>query len=295
MEQSIEDGSPLERHEPPTMRRELAAFAPGTGGQHEEWLQRTIEREIVPRLMLAHRLAGAEARASASASASSLMPGSADVDALTALILQDDGPACSLFVERLRGQGVAMETVFLELLAPTARKLGVMWERDQCDFTQVTLGLWRLQNLLFELSPDLPEFAVDPTVGPRRAMFTSAPGSQHTLGLLMVSEFFRRAGWDVWSEQSATLEELLDVARSDWFDLIGVSASTDSQINGVTSLIRSLRRVSRNPRVGLMVGGPIFLARPELVASVGADFTAVDARQAVAAAESFAAGSPARC
>jgi methanogenic corrinoid protein MtbC1 len=45
----------------------------------------------------------------------------------------------------------------------------------------------------------------------------------------------------------------------------------------------------------MMVGGPIFVARPELVSVVGADFTAIDARQAVAAAEAFAAGRPGRC
>ena len=293
MEQPIEDGSPVERREPSLMRRGLLAFEPGTGGLHEEWLHRTIELEIVPRLILAHRRAGAGAPGASAEQ--TLCPGSADVEALTNLILQDDSPACTLFVDRLRDRGVALEALFLELLAPAARRLGDLWERDQCDFTQVTLGLWRLQNLLFELSPDLPEFLVDPAGGPRRAMLTSAPGSQHTLGLLMVAEFFRRAGWDVWSEQSATPDELADVARSDWFDLIGVSTSTDAQISAVTALIRSLRKASRNAGVGMMVGGPIFVARPELVSVVGADFTAIDARQAVAAAEAFAAGKPGRC
>lgn len=292
MKQSIEDGSQPDRRGSPGMRRESAAFKPGNGGAHEEWLQRAIETEIVPRLMLAHRLAGVGA---AEAAPDALIPTDADVKALAAMILADDCPSCAGFIETLRDRGVGLEPMFLDLLAPTARLLGVMWERDQCDFTQVTLGLWRLQNLLFDLSPDLPETSADPAVSPRRAMFASAPGSQHTLGLLMVSEFFRRAGWDVWAEQAESLEEMANVARSDWFDLIGLSASTDSHIAGVTAAIKALRKASKNPDVGVMVGGPIFLSRPELVAVVGADFTAVDARGAVEAAAAFAERQVGRC
>jgi MerR family transcriptional regulator, light-induced transcriptional regulator len=292
MKQSTEDGSPPDRRGSPGMHRESAAFKPGNGGAHEEWLQRTIETEIVPRLMLAHRLAGAGMPVPAS---DALLPTEADVKSLAAMILADDCPSCAGFIETLRDRGIGLEPLFLDLLAPTARLLGVMWERDQCDFTQVTLGLWRLQNLLFDLSPDLQESSSDPSIAPHRAMFASAPGSQHTLGLLMVSEFFRRAGWDVWAEQAASLDEMANVARSDWFDLIGLSASTDSHIAGVTSAIRTLRKASRNPDVGVMVGGPIFLARPELVAVVGADFTAIDARQAVEAASVFAGRQVGRC
>jgi MerR family transcriptional regulator, light-induced transcriptional regulator len=292
MKQSTEDGSQPDRRGSPGMRRESAAFKPGNGGAHEEWLQRTIETEIVPRLMLAHRLAGVGMPVPAS---DALLPTEADVKSLAAMILADDCPSCAGFIETLRARGIGLEPLFLDLLAPTARLLGVMWERDQCDFTQVTLGLWRLQNLLFDLSPDLQESSSDPSVAPRRAMFASAPGSQHTLGLLMVSEFFRRAGWDVWAEQAASLDEMANVARSDWFDLIGLSASTDSHVAGVTTAIRALRKASRNPDVGVMVGGPIFLAHPELVTVVGADFTAIDARQAVDAAAVFAGRQVGRC
>jgi methanogenic corrinoid protein MtbC1 len=292
MKQSTEDGSQSERRGAQGIRRESIVFKPGSGGAHEEWLQRTIETEIVPRLMLAHRLAGSAVPAAAP---DALIPTASDVEALAAMILADDCPSCAGFIETLRDRGIGLEPLFLDLLAPTARLLGVMWERDQCDFTQVTLGLWRIQNLLFDLSPDLPESASDPSMPLRRAMFASAPGSQHTLGLMMVSEFFRRAGWDVWAEQAASLDEMASVARNDWFDLIGLSASTDSHILGVTNTIRALRKASKNPAVGVMVGGPIFLARPELVAVVGADFTAVDARQAVETAAVFAGRQVGRC
>jgi hypothetical protein len=66
-------------------------------------------------------------------------------------------------------------------------------------------------------------------------------------------------------------------------------------IAGVTTAIRTLRKASRNPDVGVMVGGPIFLLHPDLVTVVGADFTAVDAREAVESAAAFAGRRIGRC
>ena len=79
-----------------------------------------------------------------------------------------------------------------------------MWDADLCDFTQVTIGLWRLQQLMYELSPAFQDDA-QRGVQIHRAMLVlvpvpvpvPVPGSQHTLGLLRVAEFFRRAGWGV--------------------------------------------------------------------------------------------------
>jgi MerR family transcriptional regulator, light-induced transcriptional regulator len=54
---------------------------------------------------------------------------------------------------------------------------------------------------------------------------------------------------------------------------------------------RAVRRPSRNDSIGVLVGGPAFYGRPELVAEVGADGTARDGREAAEIAEQqFASG-----
>lgn len=50
-------------------------------------------------------------------------------------------------------------------------------------------------------------------------------------------------------------------------------------------MIRAIRGVSRNRAVGVLVGGPVLVGRPELALSVGADATAADGPQAVLRAE----------
>jgi hypothetical protein len=54
-------------------------------------------------------------------------------------------------------------------------------------------------------------------------------------------------------------------------------------------LIRDVRRASRNSGLGILVGGPMFIERPDLVGLVGADATAADGRQATLQAETMLA------
>jgi methanogenic corrinoid protein MtbC1 len=84
-----------------------------------------------------------------------------------------------------------------------------------------------------------------------------------------------------------TVDELVDMVRSEWFTLVGLSLSCDSRLDELASDIAIIRRVSRNHNIGVMVGGTILIDHPEWVASVGADLMAVDGRQAPAKALEF--------
>jgi methanogenic corrinoid protein MtbC1 len=261
--------------------------APHAEDDPRPWLRRTIETEIIPRLMLAHRPQGIAQPDRSGPDTDVLVRD--DVESFTRMVLNDEVEAFGGFVAALRERGIGLEQIYLGLIAPAARRLGAMWEADDCDFAQVTLGLWRLQNLTFELAPQLSATWVARPETPRRALLAAVPGSQHTFGLLMVSEFFRRAGWDVWSDPRASAGDLTALVRSEWFDVIGLSIGMDGHVAPLGSMIRGLRRASRNPAVGIMVGGAILAGRPGLAAEVGADLSAKDAREAVDRADAFVA------
>jgi methanogenic corrinoid protein MtbC1 len=245
-------------------------------------LVRTIEGEIIPRLMLAHR-GGAVEPSTAGAVGSPAASGS-DVALMARLVLKQDPSEALAHLDALRKRGVPLDALYLELLAPAARYLGELWEADLCDFTEVTFGLWRLQQLVRELSPAFQHEA-EFREHDRRALLLPAPGEQHSFGLFMVAEFMRRAGWDVWAGPAVPLDELLSTLRSEPFAVVGLSVSCESRLDGLASCIHALRRASRNRRIGVMVGGQVFKERPELVALVGADATALDGRQACLQAE----------
>jgi MerR family transcriptional regulator, light-induced transcriptional regulator len=114
----------------------------------------------------------------------------------------------------------------------------------------------------------------------RRALLVPMPGEQHSFGLIMVAEFFRRAGWDVWDLHPSKPEDLLAAVQKQPFALLGISLSCASRLSELPELIAAVRRRSRNASLGIMVGGQPFLEEPGQVASVGADCTAVDGRRA---------------
>ena len=244
-------------------------------------LLRTIEGEIVPRLVLARRVAQPTAAADAGVG---VRPDAADVTELVRLLLAHDVAVASAYVETVRQRGASLETVCLCLLAPAARDLGLLWEADECDFMQVTVGLCRLHHLLRELSPAFGLESAEPKME-RNILLAPLPGDQHTFGITLVAQFLRKAGWQVWSEFSGSTDELLEVVRTHWFAAVGLSVGSETRVDELSRVIQAIRRASRNSSVGILVGGPLLVARPELAVLTGADATAVDGPMAVERAE----------
>jgi hypothetical protein len=82
---------------------------------------------------------------------------------------------------------------------------------------------------------------------------------------------------------------VIEAAQRIWFGVAGFSLSCDDHLSALAVLIRDIRRASRNPGIGILVGGPLFLDNPSLVTLVGADATASDGRQATLQAETMLA------
>jgi methanogenic corrinoid protein MtbC1 len=245
--------------------------------QPEGHLARTIEDEIVPRLLLS-RLESRQVGEQPSALAGG------DVEALAQLLLQPDPAVAIAFVEAKRDQGVGLAELYLGLLAPAARLLGEWWHEDRCSFLDVTLGLCSLHRLLHSLSPRFVNESAGAGHG-KRILLMPAPGEQHTFGLIMVVDFFRRSGWDVRFDDSDSIDDLARLVRREWFSVVGVSVGCDARVSSVAQSIRSLRKASCNRSLGVMVGGPLLNGRPDLVQAMGADATACDGIGAVRQAE----------
>jgi methanogenic corrinoid protein MtbC1 len=247
-------------------------------------LARVIEADIIPRLLVAHKDISALHAAAPSASGTAI-PVDFTERFAAATLTEEVGPLMAQ-VEALMLGGVDVETVYLELLAPAARQLGTWWDQDACDFVDVTMGLWRLQEIVHALSALVPGAATTPGAE-RRALFSPAPGEQHGLGALIVEEFFRRAGWQTWSAPALDDHELVALAAGRSFDLIGLTVSVERHVAPLARTIAEVRRTSRNPQVIILVGGRVFTEKPELAAQIGADGTAADGLLAVELADAL--------
>jgi methanogenic corrinoid protein MtbC1 len=250
---------------------------------HRARLEQTIEEQIIPRLMLMHR-DSANAAGGQPEAASGLVPEPEHVAELARLVIAPSVDPALAFIEAQRECGMSLERIYLDLLVPTARLLGEMWNADYCTFTDVTIGLWRLQQLVHKLSPVFLNDAEPPRDG-RRLLLVPEPGEQHTFGLIMVAEFFRRAGWSVWDQPLTSRPELLEVVRREHFAVVGLSIGSVERLDALAETIRLLRRQSRNQQVRVMVGGAPFIEVPARALEAGADSTATDGEQAIAIAE----------
>lgn len=244
-------------------------------------LVRTIEGEVIPRLVLAHRnieqhplVFGIRVK----------LPSIEDVAEFAALAVDHDASFLTAHVQKLRANGMPIESIYIDLLAPSARHLGQMWDDDLCDFTTVTMALWRLQQVLRNLGSSFHKDAAA-SGEDHRALLASMPGEQHTFGLFMVAEFFRRAGWEVVDSPMQSCEELLELIKREKFALAGLSAARLAVLDELTSLIAEMRLASRNRGIKILVGGPAFIERPDFFKRVGADAMARDGREAVALAQ----------
>lgn len=215
-----------------------------------------IESQIIPRLLDAHQGAALSGVAAPDAPVIPATP--QDMHDFNTACLAVDSQAVFAHIDVLRGKGLSAQTIFLDVITPAARHLGDLWTEDKLDFTVVAQGLLRMHHAMRHLgyeTHDGPQIAGDV----RRIMLASAPGSQHILGLAMVSEFFRGDGWQVVVEISTTENALLNAVAHEWFDVIGLSVGLVEQLPNIPELIARLKKASRNPHTFVVLGGPALL------------------------------------
>jgi hypothetical protein len=260
--------------------RDVPAAWPDRQSPLPEALARVVEAEILPRLMLAHRpVAGRRAQQAGRA------PSLHEIAAFSALLLAPGPVDLDAEVEALRDGGLPLARLLLDLLAPAARHLGALWEEDACDFLAVTEALGRLQTMSRHLCAELESESV--SANGRSVLLLPCPGETHRFGLSIVASFFREAGWDVTTAAPGPDLDPLDLLGIEWFDVVGLSLSSDVLLPALATAVADVRRVSRNPGIRVLVGGPYFARPGGDAVIVGADACAADACLAPAAAEAL--------
>jgi MerR family transcriptional regulator, light-induced transcriptional regulator len=264
----------------PQPRISPPGFLPGAHGRsrpHDDALRRTIEADLIPRLALSHRTGLFPPQVAAEVGR---VLDAEEVEDFVRVIRGLTEAGVDRYVEELLEEGTTPEAIYLDLMAPAARRLGEMWEDDSCSFMEVSLSLGRMQRVLRGLEGRfLGGSHVDPE-NARRILLTALPGEQHTLGLILVAEFFLREGWSV--DVGAPFSDSDPVSRlgEEWYDVAGFSVACEERLDRLTREVRRARQLSRNKDLVVLVGGPPFAGRPELARRIGADGTAGDAKQA---------------
>lgn len=187
-----------------------------------------------------------------------------------ALLSREDDAAMEV-VRELLSQGVEIDTIYLGHLAGAARHLGQMWTEDQVHSTGVTIAAGRIYRIMRGLSSRLvPEKWPDGS----SAIFASAPGERHTLGVSMAADLFRRDGWLVELKIGRSHDELMQELAETNSAILGLSAAGS---NGLESVIRVVAAVRvSNPHMQILLAGNIVEQQPDLLRLTGADAAAAN-------------------
>lgn len=252
----------------------------------EQQFMSMLTREVIPRLVLLEE----ESEEITRLPLESLQ---AVAVRLAEAAVHEDLSGCQNRIRALLRQGYPVDRILLEVIQPAARHLGQGWYEDSCNFADVTLGMWNLQqvfsDLLERFGPAQSGFFM-PNALPPSVLFCTPAGCHHRLGVQMVSAFFTRAGWTTRLAQGESEQSLLAQIASFVPDIVGLSVSSERDLRLAPDLVKRIRNNAfsesdRSPLI--MLGGPAVSLFPELAAQAGADFQAGDAPQALEAAQTF--------
>ena len=237
---------------------------------HLQEFASVIENIIVPRLLMSH-VNNNTALAKEKVSLRNVA-----VSDFIALTTQDDPAAAIDYVRHLMDKGVTFQEVLLDLMAPAARVLGERWEEDRASFVEVALGVARMHRILREFD-GVPSHLWSNAGFGRHALLLPAPGELHSFGLRLVQEFLLRESWTVTNKPVNSVNELGHLVSQEYFDIVGLSLSGGTLVENFLESIRVIRKKSKNKRVKIIVGGHLFVERPDLIETCGSDAYAVDA------------------
>jgi methanogenic corrinoid protein MtbC1 len=230
-----------------------------------------VSIEIIPRLATLHAVVQPADH-----------PTLEEIAELARLVLSPDGREAAAYVTSLKERGLSVDLLFAELLEPAAQLLGRLWESDEVDFIDVTLGVGRLQALLSVFNCT-HEIAASSDL--RSVLMVTVPGEQHSFGVAMVERLLDAGGWRIHSEREARPVAVGRLVAKEWFAVAGVALSDRGNLEDAAATVKAIRNRSCNPRIGIMVGGPVFSTDPALALAIGADGTASTAATAVVLAQ----------
>jgi MerR family transcriptional regulator, light-induced transcriptional regulator len=253
-----------------TFTQPLAPVIAKPTESHLQEFASVIENIIVPRLLMSH------VNNNTDLAKERVSIRNVAVSDFLKLTTQDDPSSAIDYVRHLMANGVSFQEVLLDLMAPAARILGERWEEDRASFVEVALGVARMHRILREFD-GVPSHLWSNAGFGRHALLLPAPGELHSFGLRLVQEFLLRESWTVTNKPVEDVMQLGLLVASEHFDIVGLSLSGETLEQPFLAAIRIIREKSKNRHVKIIVGGHLFVERPDLINSCGSDAYAVDA------------------
>lgn len=175
-------------------------------------------------------------------------------------------------------EGTDIRDLYLDVFQPAMHEVGRLWETNQMTVAQEHLATAITQSVMAHLYG----YVFAHTAVERTLIATCIGGELHELGIRMVSDFFEMEGWDVYYlGANMPPDDVIRMATDRDADLLAISVTLNSHVPYARELIQAVRAAPIGAKLKIMVGGQPINRTPDLYKTMGADFTARNAREAV--------------
>ncbi|GAB4217257.1 MAG: hypothetical protein OHK0022_59310 [Roseiflexaceae bacterium] len=193
-----------------------------------------------------------------------------------------DRRSAQVVVRAAMARGADIRDLYLHVFQPALYEVGRLWESNQFTVAQEHLATAITQSIMAQLAGEL----LAPAPLGRTMLATCIGGEHHEIGIRMVSDFFELEGWNVvYLGANVPIADVVQMVATQRADLLAISVTLNSHVTRARDLIAAVRASPAGARCRIMAGGQPFLRSPDLYSTIGADFTARDAREAVQRAQ----------
>jgi methanogenic corrinoid protein MtbC1 len=197
---------------------------------------------------------------------------------LDALLCGDRNAAAGV-VDVALGAGACLRTLYLDVLQPSMREIGRLWQENVITVADEHLATAITQSVMGRLFEKVYEWR------PRRSpslIAACADEERHQMGLRMLCDLLELEGWDTtYLGASVPVESLVDMVARLHPEVVALSASISPHIPRVRAAIAAIRAADLTVQPFVIVGGRALFADTTLAARIGADLMATDAAEAV--------------
>lgn len=183
-------------------------------------------------------------------------------------------------VDEARAKGLDIVELYLDVLQPSLREIGRLWQENALTVAEEHLATAISQIVMARVYTE--EMRRVSASRQRTIIAACTDTERHEVGLRMICDVLERDGWDVsYLGASVPADSLADLIRERRPDVVLLSASTAPHLPQLRAMIERVHDVSGESIPYVLVGGRPFLDDAELAQRLGADGTAPDARVAL--------------
>lgn len=155
-----------------------------------------------------------------------------------------------------------------------ARHLGCAWADDTAAFTDVTIGVARMQSMLRELGRDWTSNTCA-VQGGATVLIVLPDGEQHSFGVMLLAGQLRRQGISVRLEVGTPAATLRKLVQEKSFDCAMISVACEEKLDHCKAVVHALKQGS-DGQLWVAIGGPLLDRPVDVLGRTGADIATCD-------------------